>query len=104
MKRKASARRALCAVFTALLLAATIAPHSTAAAPPPSGPAPLAVTPLFVNYSAVSGLSGNLSINNQTRADSELFRGFLNGGRGACLIDYDGDRDDEPYLVWSGRE
>ncbi len=102
MRRMASGRRGFSAALTALCLVATLAPTGAAGGSPSSGPVPLSATPLFENYSAFTGLSGNLSINNQTRADTEIFRGFLNGGRGACWIDYDGDGDDDLYLVGPG--
>ena len=67
-----------------------------------AGPEALAAMPaglLFENYSATSGLSANASILNRSLADFELSHGFLNGGRGACWLDFDGDGDDDLFVA-----
>ena len=99
MERGSRAKRARAAVACAVVVAGLLAPAPAAGDP---GLTPMAVSSIFQNYSAVSGLSGNLSIHSPTRSDTEVQRGFLNGGRGACWTDFDADLDDDLYLVGPG--
>lgn len=96
------ARRGASWGAAALVLLSALPAAWPAAGAEPNQPAPFAPTTsglLFANYSSVSGLSANASILNQSIADFELNHGFLNGGGGACWLDFDGDGDDDLFVA-----
>jgi enediyne biosynthesis protein E4 len=96
----------LCAVTAALLLsplAAAALPGATAA-PTPLYRASAWTSPIFINISASAGVSANASILDPEAAIKERSDGFLNGGRGACFVDIDGDGDDDIYVSGPGKD
>ena len=90
----------VCAALLAGPLLAAL--PATADAPTPlytSQPSP---TPVYANVTAAAGVWGNRSIYNVTDLQRELSRGLLNGGRGACVADFDNDGLDDIYVVGPG--
>ncbi len=104
--RAANARRRLCAVAAALILsplAASALPGATAT-PTPLYRSSAWASPIFLNVSASAGVSANASILEPENQVKERSDGFLNGGRGACFVDIDGDGDDDIYVSGPGKD
>jgi len=90
-------------LLLSLLLPVAATGHAGAGTITPLYTASPSTTPLFVNMSAVAGVSANASILPPATAEKERTSGFMNGGRGACAIDYDGDGDDDIYVTGPGK-
>lgn len=59
-------------------------------------------SPAFANVTATAGVGANASLLHANDASREAINGFLNGGRGACMVDIEGDGDDDIYVSGPG--
>jgi hypothetical protein len=60
-------------------------------------------SPIFENVTATAHVGAEGSLLNATEIQMEKSDGFLNGGRGACVLDFDLDGDDDIYVVGPGK-
>ncbi len=96
-------RRALIAV-AALCLALPALALQAGATPTPLYRSSPWSSPIYENVTASAGVEANASLLDPDMLNKEHGAGFLNGGRGACILDYDGDLDDDIFVSGPRRD
>jgi len=94
---------AACAILLLLGAFLPLAAHPSAAEPTPLYRSEAWPSPAFANVTAQAGVGASASLLGATEANRETINGFMNGGRGACIVDIDGDGDDDIYVSGPGQ-
>jgi hypothetical protein len=104
MDRSFKVRRIQSLALLFLLGLGTVAPVvPTAARPTLDYTSAPSTSPLFENVTTKAGVQAMDSLLAGSTIASEREGGFLNGGRGACVSDFDGDGDDDIYVNGPGK-